>query len=203
MARCARPGCRRAVLAGIGCVAHGHYEPRQAPPAPEDEGDRRPWTQTDIDYCYQHRRDMNCDEIAIALKRTKSAVKHLYGRKALEWGPKPRVRRARPRRRPVKVRRWTEDELADLEDGEWKGLLQKRSNRAVWAAATRRGVSTYTDGRLSLRQAAAALGVNPAIASRMMKAGQLRGERGGPSGRMWRIEPEEVERVKAARQWAD
>lgn len=201
MSYCPRPGCGRPFYRDGTCPVHG--EPPVVLPADvraELEAERapkdahRPWTPADEAFIREHRFDMTGPEIAAALGRSHKAVKHWFERHRMS---NPRKQRARAKRHwsapGTPGGPWTDEELWQLETGDLKSLYRARSRAAVAVKATRIGAPIRSgDGAMSLRQVAERWHVHPNIVMEWVRRGLLPARM---SGRVWRIEPDDAERV--------
>lgn len=190
--KCRRCGGR---LVGTWCTVHGEQSDHAEPPPADvvvDTPSARFWPADDLDFLRRHYEVLNCKELAIALGRTESGVKHMLARLGIR---KPIVRRARAKPKPSRRDRWTPKELADLEDGELS-FLTHRTEAAVSRQANRIGAGKRDDGRFSIREVAGMYDLHPEIVRRMVTSGQIPAERVGNS---MRIEPDDAAVVPSLR----
>lgn len=168
--------------------------------APATEGiiprdPHNPWTPEHEAFALANQDRLSCGEIAVALGRTKKAVKHWFARHKIR---KPRVtsqRRYTPKTPPAErraYRHWSNEEIEALEDGEVKILSRARTRMAIHVRASRLGQPIRSgDGCLSARQAAATYSIRPTTITQWAERGLLPAHR---RGQLWRIDPIDAER---------
>lgn len=208
MTRCPVRGCGEAMHVLFGCRVHGEAEPdeeaRAALMAEADADDEvaephEAWSEEEIAFLMDNLGELTGPEMAEALGRTHSAVKHWFERERIS---NPRKHRPRTRRivegivGALRGKPWTEEEKWALEAGELRVLFMSRSFHAVEIKASREGAPLRAgDGMMSLNQVARHYGVGPQRVWDWLHRGLLPAKR---SGRMWRIDPAKAERIVPA-----
>lgn len=128
--------------------------------------------------------------------RTLKSVKHQLERLGVS---KPRVRgKKRPKRKAVATggapgKRWTEEELSALHDGEVKIVGTSRTPAAIAAKRSREGISRYSEGWMTISEVAREYKAPRRRVQRLVQWGQLPAVR--VNSRLVLIDPADAERL--------
>ncbi len=205
MTRCPVRGCGEAMHVLFGCRVHGEAEPdeeaRAALMAEADADDEvaephEAWSEEEIAFLMDNLGELTGPEMAEALGRTHSAVKHWFERERIS---NPRKHRPRTRRHyePVagaeRGKPWTDEEEWLLEAREMGILTRSRSKKAIQRKAEREGSPLVSgDGFMSIRQVSRQFGVRLDTVRAWVARKQLPAKR---VGRTARIDPAKAERI--------